>query len=36
MTRRDVCLVREGQLTQVPGTAPVLQQRSERRWFLTA
>ena len=35
MTRRDVRLVREGQLTQVPGTAPVLQQRPERRWFLT-
>jgi hypothetical protein len=35
MTRRDVCLVREGQLTQVSGTAPVLQKGPERRWFLT-
>ena len=34
MTRRNVCLMREGQLAQVPGTAPVLQQRPERGSFL--
>ena len=32
MARRHVRLMREGQLTQIPGTAPVLQQRPERRW----
>ena len=30
MTRRDLRLVGEGQLAQVPGPTPVLQQRPER------